>query len=79
MIHYNMRYRGPYEYEKFILNVLQYSNNAHDFTSELNGLQEYETLKELYDTVTELYNKSTGEYGTTEKCYKKLIMFKEAK
>lgn len=79
MIHYNIRYRGPYEYEKFILNVLQYSNNAHDFTSELNGLQEYETLKELHDTVTELYNKSTGPYGTTEKCYKKLIMFKEVK
>ena len=45
MIHYNMRYRGPYEYEKFILNVLQYSNNAHDFSSEVNGLEEYETLK----------------------------------
>lgn len=79
MIHYNMRYRGPYEYEKFILNVLQYSNNAHDFSSELNGLQEYETLKELHDTITDLYNKSTRAYGMTEKCYKKLIMFKEAK
>ena len=35
MIHYNMRYRGPYEYEKFLLNVLQYSNMSHDFTSEV--------------------------------------------
>ena len=78
MIHYNMRYRGPYEYEKFILNVLQYSNNAHDFSSEVNGL-EYETLKEIQDNVTDLYNKSTGAYGTSEQCYKKLIMFKEAK
>ena len=50
MIHYNMRYRGPYEYEKFILNVLQYSNNAHDFSSEVNGLEEYETLKEIART-----------------------------
>lgn len=79
MIHYNMRYRGPYEYEKFILNVLQYSNNAHDFSSEVNGLEEYETLKEIQDNVTDLYNKSTGTYGTSEQCYKKLIMFKEAK
>ena len=79
MIHYNMRYRGPYEYEKFILNVLQYSNNAHDFSSEVNGLEEYETLKEIQDNVTDLYNKSTGAYGTSEQCYKKLRMFKEAK
>ena len=79
MIHYNMRYRGPYEYEKFILNVLQYSNNAHDFSSEVHGLEEYETLKEIQDNVTDLYNKSTGAYGTSEQCYKKLIMFKEAK
>lgn len=79
MIHYNMRYRGPYEYEKFILNVLQYSNNVHDFSSEVNGLEEYETLKEIQDNVTDLYNKSTGAYGTSEQCYKKLIMFKEAK
>ena len=79
MIHYNMRYRGPYEYEKFILNVLQYSNNAHDFSSEVNGLEEYETLKEIQDNVTDLYNKSTGAYGTSEQCYKKLIMFNEPK
>lgn len=79
MIHYNMRYRGPYEYEKFVLNVLQYSNNAHNFSSEVNELEEYETLKEIQDNVTDLYNKSTGAYGTSEQCYKKLIMFKEAK
>lgn len=79
MIHYNMRYRGSYEYEKFILNVLQYSNNAHNFSSELNELREYETLKEISDTVNDLYNKSTGHYNNSEKNYKRLIMFKEAK
>lgn len=26
MIVYNMRYRGPYEYDKLILNVFQYHN-----------------------------------------------------
>lgn len=79
MIHYNMRYRGPYEYEKFILNVLQYSNNAHDFSSEVNGLEEYETLKKLQDEVTDLHNKTVGDYGIAEQVYKKLIMFKEAR
>ena len=52
---------------------------SHDFSSEVNEIEEYETLKELQDIVTDLYNKSTGEYGTSEQCYKKLIMFKEAK
>lgn len=79
MIHYNMRYRGPYEYEKFILNVLQYSNTAHNFTAELNELGEYETLKEISETINDLYNNSTGHYNNSEKNYKKLIMFKEAK
>lgn len=79
MIHYNMRYRGAYEYEKFILNVLQYSNVAHDLSTELNELDEYKTLKEINDTINDLFDKSTGHLNTSEQCYKKLIMFKEAK
>lgn len=79
MIHYNMRYRGPYEYEKFVLNVLQYSNIAHDFTSEIDSIKEYQTLKEIEATVTDLFNKITAEDGLSEQVYKRLIMFKEAK
>lgn len=79
MIHYNMRYRGPYEYDKFILNILQYSNDANDFIDDINNLDSYKTIKELYDTINTLYNKSTGKNGTSENCYKQLIMFKEAK
>ena len=30
MIYYNMRYRGPYEYDKFTLNIFNYINyNSH--------------------------------------------------
>lgn len=79
MIHYNMRYRGAYEYEKFILNILQYSNESNDFLNDLNKEQDYETIKNLYNEINDLYNKSTGHKGLSEKCYKKLIMFKEAK
>lgn len=79
MIHYNMRYRGPYEYEKFVLNVLQYSNIAHDFTSEIDSIKDYQTLKEIEATVTDLFNKITAEDGLSEQVYKRLIMFKEAK
>lgn len=36
MIIYNMRYRGPYEYDKFALNILQYINLVKDITSSVN-------------------------------------------
>lgn len=79
MIYYNMRYRGAYEYEKFILNILQYSNEANDFFNDIFELQDFETIKELYSTINNLFIASTGQDGLSERCYKKLIMFKEAK
>lgn len=79
MIHYNMRYRGPYEYDKFVLNILQYSNDANDFLDDFENVQAFKTIKELKNIVDDLYNKSTGPYGSSEQCYKRLIMFKEAK
>lgn len=36
MITYNMRYRGPYEYDKFALNILQYINIVKDIASSVN-------------------------------------------
>lgn len=36
MITYNMRYRGPYEYDKFALNILQYINLVKDISSSVN-------------------------------------------
>lgn len=79
MIHYNMRYRGPYEYDKFVLNILQYANEANNFIDDISKIQDYETLKALYDEINDLYNKSTGDNGLSQQCYRKLIMFKEAK
>lgn len=79
MIHYNMRYRGAYEYDKFILNIMQYANEANDFMDDLEKQQSFETIKILYDEINDLFNKSTGHNGASEKCYKRLIMFKEAK
>ena len=35
MIFYNMRYRGPYEYDKFILNIFQYCNLINDIKNDL--------------------------------------------
>ena len=37
MIVYNMRYRGPYEYDKFILNVFQLHNEMIDLEKAVNS------------------------------------------
>ena len=36
MIRYNFPYRGPYEYEKFILNILQFHNTVFFLQDELS-------------------------------------------
>jgi len=62
MILYNMRYRGPYEYEKFILNVFQYHNEILRMKKELNEKNEQniteltEKLDKLREKVDELSN-----------------------
>jgi hypothetical protein len=37
MILYNIRYRGPYEYDKFILNILQLNNEVNLAINEINN------------------------------------------
>lgn len=36
MILYNMAYRGPYEYDKLVLNVFQYHNEATTLLQSIN-------------------------------------------
>lgn len=50
MILYNMRYRGPYEYDKFILNTMQFVNE----TKRLKGQLGDTTLAELEEMREEL-------------------------
>lgn len=40
MILYNMRYRGPYEYDKTVLNVFQFHNEILSMTKELEKQNE---------------------------------------
>ena len=49
MIVYNMRYRGPYEYDKLVLNVFQYHNLILRLKQEMQG--EDCKLKEFTDLV----------------------------
>ena len=74
MINYNMRYRGPYEYDKFILNIFQYSNAVYDFENDLTSKGAYTTIKELSDTVDSMFDQMTREKGFNDNLYKTLVM-----
>lgn len=57
MILYNIRYRGPYEYDKFILNIFQLNNEIKRLQKEFNDTSLSQLLlkqKELNDVFNEL-------------------------
>ena len=74
MINYNIRYRGPYEYDKFILNIFQYSNAIYDFEYDLSNKGAYTTINELKDTVDALFVQITQEKRFSDQVYTTLIM-----
>ena len=74
MIFYNFRYRGPYEYDKFILNTMQYYNMANDFIHDLNNTSTWKTLYEIEKKVDNLFQNSTNTYGKSDEIYRLLIM-----
>lgn len=74
MIYYNMRYRGPYEYDKFTLNILNYINYVNDYVYDMNNTsEEYNTFKQLVDDVDDAFNKVMEH---SEAIYKYFIMNK---
>ena len=74
MIYYNMRYRGPYEYDKFTLNILNYINYVNDYVYDMNNISEdYQTFKQLQDDIDAAFDKTLGH---SETIYKYFIMNK---
>lgn len=74
MIFYNMRYRGPFEYDKFILNIFQHSNMVNDFIYDTNNSATWKTLFDIKNQVDNLFAQSTEINGKSDKVYKLLIM-----
>ena len=75
MIYYNMRYRGPYEYDKFTLNVLNYVNYVNEYIYDANNTSsDYHTFKELEEQINKAFENSLA---YSERIYKKFIMNKE--
>ena len=54
MILYNMRYRGPYEYDKTVLNVFQFHNEILSMTKELEEQNE-QNIKLIQDKIDTLF------------------------
>ena len=74
MIFYNFRYRGPYEYDKYVLNVFQYSNMVNDFINDINNTATWKTLYDLNNEVDSIYNKTIGDGGRSDVIYETLIL-----
>ena len=75
MIFYNMRYRGPYELDKFSLNVFNYINYVNDYIYDINNTsEEYITLKELQNKIDNVFYNTVGDYQLSDQIYKNFIM-----
>ena len=75
MIFYNMRYRGPYELDKFSLNIFNYVNYVNDYIYDINNTADsYKTLKELQDEIDKVFYNTIGDYQLSDQIYKDFIM-----
>lgn len=78
MIFYNMRYRGPYELDKFSLNIFNYVNYVNDYIYDINNTsEEYLTLKDLQEKIDEVFYDTVGDYQLSDKIYKNFIMIQD--
>lgn len=82
MILYNMRQRGTLEYDKFILNILQYHNEINNlFSSELGtvGL-DMKSFTDYYNAINSQYGAIVGKTvpGFSETLYLKTLTMKES-
>lgn len=70
MILYNFPYRGPYEYDKFILNVFQFHNESVRIKKEILGLDDKEEgIVRFKKDFEAYYQKWVNEDSLSEKIY----------
>lgn len=75
MIFYNMRYRGPYELDKFSLNIFNYVNYVNDYIYDINNTADnYKTLKQLQEEIDKVFYNTVGDYQLSDQIYKDFIM-----
>ena len=75
MIYYNMRYRGPYEYDKFTLNIFNYINYVNDYIYDMNNTSdEYITFKQTQENIDAAFIRCMD---NLELVYKMFVMNKD--
>lgn len=62
MILYNIRHRGPFEYDKFILNILQVSNETKRLLKRFNATAD-STIPKQQEQIDKLLDAISGEKG----------------
>jgi hypothetical protein len=62
MIHYNIRYRGPYEYDKLLISILQLSNEVKYSTKQTTD-GEFSVLGNSDKKIKNMFEQLTGEDG----------------
>lgn len=67
MIYYNFCFRGPYEYDKFVLNYLQFSNEVRFLESDL---KEKENINQETDAFFRELTKEDNNITTIIRCKK---------
>lgn len=79
MILYNMRFRGPLEYDKFVLNVLQFHNEVSEII-----LKEFDTtsgasLEQIVKDINAIYDTTVGKTqpGFSELLYQNMLDLEE--
>lgn len=60
MILYNMRYRGPFEYDKFVLNTFQMANEAKSILKKVNK-NDIDSLNSMLKCLDDIYQKLISE------------------
>lgn len=75
MIVYNNRYRGPLEYEKFLLNILSLNNMVNILENyEISGTEEeVENIVSIYNEINALFNLYLGDNSISDRIYNNII------
>lgn len=60
MILYNMRYRGPFEYDKFVLNIFQIHNEVRMLVRKFSENEE-DNLIDVSKDIDQIYESLTNE------------------
>lgn len=73
MIVYNMRNRGPLEYDKFVLNILQYHNEVNSIENKISKGSNSIALEEMQRQIDDAYSYYVGREESVELSQEKRI------